>query len=1035
MFEAIIRRGTLQAVAVLIFCVLAIAAAARMPVQMIPDLEVRTVSIETVWPGATPQDVEKEILIEQERYLRTVPNLKRMVSSAETGRATIRLEFPFGVEINDALIRVNNALSQVPAYPENADEPRLSTSSFSENAFMYYRLIARDGNPLGLDLNLMQDFAEDNVRPRMERVPGVSRVDVGGGAAREVRIEVDAARLAERGITLVDLRDAVRARNRDASGGDIDSGKRRYLVRTLGRFETIEDVESLILARRGDSIVRLHDVATVRLNHAELRSLSYTAGQRTLNLSVRREPGSNVIAIKRAMTPVVEDLNRDLLQRSGLELRLVNDDVKYVEDSVRNVFQNLLLGALLATLVMYLFLRSRQATFVGVLGIPICTLAAFLGLLLAGRTINVISLAGIAFAIGMTVDNTIVVLENIERLRRGGMERLQATVAGVREVWPAVLASTLTTVLVFAPILFIEEEAGQLFSDIAIAISTAILASMAVAILVVPAAIARLGFSGKAQERHDGRIHAGILTLLDRSLATPTRRRAMAIGIPAILLALVAWLMPPAEYLPEGEEPKVFATMIAPPGYNLAEMQRIAATLNAEFAPLLEDDPDRFKRGETVFPALATLNLNVSSRSLRVIAEPKRPADVDALMAAFNARFREFPGMRAFSSRGSIISSNDGGTRSVNIDIAGPDLAQLYATADAAYREAQAMFDRPQVNSEPSSLSLDQPLLEIRPDWERMAELGFTAQGFGFAVAALSDGAFVDEFILGDDKIDIRVYSSAGSTQDVDALRKLPLASPSGAVLPLESLADLRDTVDTDVVRRVDGRRTVTLSIVPPRAVALETAVNRVEDELLPSLHTAGHVPPGMSLEVSGAADQLDATRQSLGANFVIATVLSYLLLVAIFTHWGWPLMILTTVPLGLAGGVIGLALLNGVGLRLPFDMITMLGFLILLGTVVNNPILVVDRTRELLRDPAMSVLEAVRQAVASRLRPILMTTLTTVFGLAPLVLIPGAGTELYRGLGVVVLSGLICSTIVTLTFLPSALVELLQTRRPSSGT
>jgi len=272
----------------------------------------------------------------------------------------------------------------------------------------------------------------------------------------------------------------------------------------------------------------------------------------------------------------------------------------------------------------------------------------------------------------------------------------------------------------------------------------------------------------------------------------------------------------------------------------------------------------------------------------------------------------------------------------------------------------------------------------------------------------------------------MRVYSSAGSAQDVDALRRLPLAAPSGAVLPLESLAELRDTVDTDVVRRVDGRRTVTLSIVPPRDVALETAVRRVQGELLPALQADGLVPPEMSLEVSGAADQLESTRKSLGANFAIATLLSYLLLVAIFTHWGWPLMILTTVPLGLAGGILGLALLNGVGLRLPFDMITMLGFLILLGTVVNNPILVVDRTRELLRDPAMSVSEAVRQAVASRLRPILMTTLTTVFGLAPLVLIPGAGTELYRGLGVVVLSGLVCSTIITLTFLPAALVELL---------
>ena len=1033
MFESIIRRGTLQAVIVLIFCVLALAAAVRMPVQMIPDLEVRTVSIETVWPGATPQDVEKEILIEQERYLRTVPNLKRMVSSAETGRATVRLEFPFGVEINDALIRVNNALSQVPAYPENADEPRLSTSSFSENAFMYYRLVARDGNPLGLDLNLMQDFAEDNVRPRMERVPGVSRVDVSGGAPREVRIEVDAARLAERGITLVDLRDAVRARNRDASGGDIDSGKRRYLVRTLGRFETVEDVERMILTRSGDAIVRLGDVARVRLDHAELRSLSYTAGQRTLNLSVRREPGSNVIAIKRALTPVVEDLNRGLLARSGLELRLVNDDVKYVQDSVHNVFQNLLLGAVLATLVMYLFLRSRQATFVGVLGIPVCTLAAFLGLLLAGRTINVISLAGIAFAIGMTVDNTIVVLENIERLRRGGMERLQATAAGVREVWPAVLASTLTTVLVFAPILFVEEEAGQLFSDIAIAISAAILASMAVAILVVPAAIARLGFAGRAGERRDGRVHDAILRFVDRLLGSRPRRRAVAVGVPLVLLALVVWLLPPAEYLPEGEEPKVFASMIAPPGYNLTEMQGVAAILNAEFAQLLDDDTGRFDRGETPFPPLATLNLNVNARSLRIVAEPRRPADVDALMTAFNARFREFPGMRAFSSRGSIISSNDGGTRSVNVDIAGPDLAQLYRTADAAYRKAEALFDRPQVNSEPSSLSLDQPLLVVRPDWARLAELGFTAQGFGFAVAALSDGAYVDEFILGDDKIDIRVYGHAGAAQDVDGLRGSPLAAPGGAVLPLESLAEVRDTVDTDVVRRVDGRRTVTLSIVPPRAVALETAVGRVQDELLPALQQEGLVPPGMSLDVSGAADQLDATRRSLGVNFAVAAVLSYLLLVAIFMHWGWPLVILTTVPLGLAGGVLGLALLNGVGLRLPFDMITMLGFLILLGTVVNNPILVVDRTRELLRGSDVAVVDAVRQAVASRLRPILMTTLTTVFGLAPLIVIPGAGTELYRGLGVVVLSGLVCSTVVTLTFLPSALVEVLHLREKAT--
>jgi multidrug efflux pump subunit AcrB len=470
--------------------------------------------------------------------------------------------------------------------------------------------------------------------------------------------------------------------------------------------------------------------------------------------------------------------------------------------------------------------------------------------------------------------------------------------------------------------------------------------------------------------------------------------------------------------------------MIAPPGYNLAEMRATAEKLNAELAPRLDDDPERFDRGEAPYPALATLNIFASSRSLLAVVEPERPRDMDALMAALDARFREVPGMRAFSSRGSIISSNDGGTRSVNVDISGIDLAALYAAGDAIYRRAQTTFDDPQVNSDPSSLSLDQPLLQVRPDWERLAEVGFTAQGFGFAVAAMSDGAFVDEFILGDDRIDIRVYGQDGTGQSTDTFRGMPLATPSGAVLPLEALAEVRETLDTDVVRRVDGRRTVTVNIIPPRDIALETAVRRVREEMLPALQAEGQIPAGVALSVSGAADQLEATRASLAGNFAIAVVVSYLLLVAIFTHWGWPLMILTTVPLGMAGGVLGLAALNGIGIRLPFDMITMLGFLILLGTVVNNPILVVDRTRQLLAEGGRSVEDAVHEAVASRLRPILMTTLTTVFGLAPLVLIPGAGTELYRGLGVVVLSGLVCSTVISLTFLPAALVELLNRRR-----
>jgi multidrug efflux pump subunit AcrB len=262
------------------------------------------------------------------------------------------------------------------------------------------------------------------------------------------------------------------------------------------------------------------------------------------------------------------------------------------------------------------------------------------------------------------------------------------------------------------------------------------------------------------------------------------------------------------------------------------------------------------------------------------MAETKEPSQIDALMNALNARFREVPGMRAFTSRGSIISSNNGGTRSVNLDIAGADLGTLYEVADAAYLRAQSLFDNPQINSDPSSLSLDQPLVQIRPRWERLAELGFTAQDFGFSVAALSDGAFVDEFFEGDDKIDIFLYSSAGSEQQLDALRRMPIYAPNGTVAPLDAIADIVETVDSDIVRRVDGRRTVTLNIIPPRSIALETAVATVNNELIPALEREGLVPSGVSLDVSGAADQLDATRDSLSGNFLIAVVLSYLLLV-----------------------------------------------------------------------------------------------------------------------------------------------------------
>lgn len=1035
MMEAILKRGTLVTVITAMILLLGIIAATRVPVQMIPDLDTRVISIETRWPGATPQDVEKEIIIEQEEYLRGLPNLRRMTSLASTGSATVELEFPFGTDVNEALLRVNNALTQVPSYPENVDEPVLRTNSFSYNAFMSFRVIPLDGNPKGLDMDMMRDFIDDNARSQLERVPGVSQVEVGGGAERQVQILVDPARLAERQISLTELQESVRSRNLDISAGDIDSGKRRYLLRTVGRFDSLEELENLILVRRGDSITRLRDVATVQLDHYEIRNRSYTNGVSNIRLSLVRDTGSNVIAIKQAVLPVVEQINREVLHPAGLQMLLSNEDVRYVEDSVRNVWKNIMIGAALAAAVLYLFLRSGSATLIGMCGMPVCAVASFIGLLLLGRTINVISLAGVAFAIGMTIDNTIVVLESIQQHLQKGKSRFRAALDGTREVGAAVLSGTMTTVLVFLPLLFVKEEAGQLFSDIGIAISASILVSMLVAVTLVPVACANLPERG-IKEATGAAPRRWLLAPLNWLVDSPLRRIACMAAVLALTLSALWFLTPAAEYLPEGEEAKSFSTMIAPPGYNLSEMEKIALKLQDEMLPSLDTDPAGFDRGELDIPPLTRFSVNVQPQSLRVIAETKDPRHIDAFMEIINERFKVYPGMRAFSTRGSIISSNDGGTRAVALDISGSDLPEIYQAATTTFRRAEEVIGNAQINSIPASLVLGQPLLEIKPHWERLAELGFSTREFGFGVAALTDGAFVGEFFLNDDKIDIFLYDKAATRQELDRVSDFSLYSPQGAVVPLSSVASIAETVDTADIRRVDGRRTVTLYVVPPRSLPLETAVEKVREEVVGHLRENQELPPGVSVDISGASDQLEATRASLGANMWVAVVLCYLQLVIIYRHWGDPFLILATVPLGISGGIAGLWLLNFVGgllpmiglaqIRQPFDMITMLGFLILLGTSVNNPILIVDRAMHNRRVLGMTPEDAVKDAVASRMRPILMTTATTLMGLAPLVFLAGAGTELYRGVGAIVLFGLACTAIITLTFLPALVVTVM---------
>ena len=1040
MFEFAVRKPVVLTVVILIICLFGLTSIYRVPKQMIPDLDVRTITVRTTWPGATPQDIEKEIIIEQEDYLRNLIGLDRMISEARTGQAQIELEFPHGADLNEILIRVNNALAQVPSYPENVDEPRIITSSHSNNPFMFFRVTPLPGNPQNIDMHLMRDFVQDYVATQIERVAGISEAEVWGGTERQIQIFVDPVKLAERRISVRELRDAIRSRNRDVSGGDLDSGKRRYILRTVGRFDTVESIEDLIIARRGNFSVRLRDVGYAQMGNFEIRNVSYANGRPNITIGVRRMIGANVVEAMDGVVERVATINETMLNPRGMQIFLTSEDVQYVKDAILVVARNLLIGAGLAIVVLFLFLRSGPATAIGAIGIPICTVVAFLGLMLAGRTINVISLAGVAFAIGMTLDNSIVVLENIYRHLAEGKARIDAAITGVREVWPAVLASTMTTVLVFLPVIFVEEEAGQLYSDIAVAISASILMSMMVAIALVPAAMSRWVISGQATatgflgsiQRMGARVGEATVAFVDWLISGAIRRIVLIAVVLGISACIISFLTPKAEYLPEGEEQKIFAFMFSPPGYNIEVMDNILGELNAYFVPYVGQDPSAFSNGEAEVPALNFMIGYARAGMVLLVIEATDRAQTDDLVTATTARFRRVPGVISFASRGSIFASNTGGSRSINLDISSTELAPLFEAGARAFARSREIFVDPQVRPQPSSLAMGQPLIEVRPDWERAAELGMETDDLGYAIWAFSDGAFVDEFFLGDDKVDMFLYSTHGAIEGPEDVENILLYSPNGGVVPLDAIADVSETVNTETIRRVDGRRTITLFIIPPRDIPLEVGVERVERELITTLQESGAIAPGVTMEISGANDRLRATREALSGNFIIAVLISYLLLVAIFSHWGYPLLILTSVPIGISGGIVGLWLMNVVGQKLgsvglpviqqPFDVITMLGFLVLIGTVVNNPILLVERAARNLKEREMDIRQAVVEATRSRLRPIMMSMVTTVFGLSPLVLNPGAGTELYRGLGAIVLFGILFSTLVTITFMPALL-------------
>ena len=987
-------------VAVLLVILFGLVSLARLPIQLTPEVERPTITITTSWRAAAPEEVEAEIIEPQEKVLRGLPGMTELESTAQRGRARITVTFAVGTSLERGLIEVLNRLNRVGNYPDDADEPRLSTVGGRSRAIAWF--IIRPGPDNPRDIESYRSYIEEVVQTRFERVPGVATSELRGGRAREVRITFDPYKAASRGVELP-LVARLAGGNEDISAGSVDVGKRRYTLRYTGAYD-VAGLGELVLDWRDGLPVYLADIATIEIDFAERESFVINKEGNAVAINAHRESGVNVLEVMAGLQQAVSELQSGPLKGAGLSIEQVYDETVYIYRSLQMLGSNLMLGILLAVAVLWWFVRRLRATLLVAFAIPVSLVFTFIVLYATGHTINVISIAGLAFAVGMVLDASIVVLENIVRLRESGRAGHEAASDGSAQVQGALIASTATTVAIFLPVVFLPDEAGQLFADLALTIAFAVVASMLFALLVLPTLSRQWLHRISSVDPHTA-WWEGITSRIMRLTDSRGRRSlliVLLIGAPILLTGL---LKPDADYLPDGNRNLVFARIQPPPGMNLDHVEKeMGQVISKRLRPYVTGEQE---------PQIQHYFFVAYRGGIFMGARARDPARVSELVPVVNAAIRGFPDTRGFARQSSLFAG--GGGRNVEMNLQSRNLDMLLEAARLGEQAILELWPDARIRPLPG-LELAEPELRLVPNERRIAEAGWDRATLARVVRALGDGLFVGEYFDGETTLDIIVRAAAWSTPE--ELAAIPMMTPGSGILPVSELAEVVRTAGPDQLRRVDRRRTITLQITPPDGVSLEQAISELKAQVDPLVRDA--LPADGDVLYTGAADKLEQALVNMSGSFLLAILILYLLMSALFRSFRDSLLVLLVLPLATVGSVIALKLLNMVTFQ-PMDLLTMIGFIILLGLVVNNAILLVYQTRAAERAGTRRR-EAVEQAVRLRLRPILMTTLTSVFGMLPLLLVPGAGTELYRGLACVIVGGMLISAVFTLLLLPALL-------------
>ena len=980
----------------------------RLTLELFPDIAYPSITVETTFPDTAPEEVESLVTRPVEEAVGVLEGLQQIHSVSRAGTSQVTLEFDWGSNMDYLSMEVREKLDRL-VLPEEAESPIVLR--FDPSLDPIQRL-ALSGSG---DLREMRYFAEYKLKPALETLEGVASAQIKGGLEEEIEVEVHQERLAALGIPLERVRQVIGASNLNLPGGALRGEDRQYIIRTINEFDDIEEIRQLPIFEKDGAIVRLREVANVYRGAKEREEITRVGGEESVEVSIYKEGDANTVEVARLVEASIEEWRERLPPEHSLDVLF--DQSSFIEQAVGEVRSSALIGGGLAIIILLLFLRDLRSTLIIATSIPLSVIATFLVMYRVDISLNIMSLGGLTLGIGMLVDNSIVVLESIYRRRQTGLSLARAAVEGTSEVGPAVVASTLTTVAVFLPIVFVEGVAGQLFRDQALTVTISLFASLIVAVTMIPmlSASGRSGRGGSSapmagrlvtREETEELMTLGVLSrLYDRVLRAVLRWRFVTLLVAFALFFLSIWSVRflGTELIPQLSEGEFFYEVNLPEGSSLAATDRVLGNME-EAARRPEVELTYSTIGSRLVSGGASLNTraeNLGQLNI-VLGDSADAGSEERVASALRDTFADIPDLEVKFGRPSYFSLRT----PIEVIVYGEDLDELRGISlevAAALRDVRGLVDVR------SSLEAGNPELQVVFDRAKIATLGLDMRALSDTLRARVRGVVPTRFKEVDRQIDVRIRNAEGYRQTAEDVRQLIVPAANGASLRLLTIADVTEARGPAEIHRLQQQRAAVIT-ANLEGRSLGSAIGDVEETLA---NLAGQRK--LATELGGQNREMQVSFRSLQFAILLAVFLVYLVMASTFESFLHPLVVLFTIPLSLIGVVVGL-LATGTTV----SVIVLIGSILLVGIVVNNAIVLIDAVNRY-RRLGLEKTAAIVRAGHLRLRPILMTTLTTVLGLLPMAIAWGEGSELRTPLAVTVAIGLSLSTLLTLLVIPAA--------------